>query len=460
MSLRLEIVSRQRQSLGERGVKEFGQSGGTIGRSLESDWVLPDGQRFLSSRHASIDFRSGSYYIIDTSTNGVFINDSDEPVGRGKPQRLFSGDRVRMGDYELIVEIDEIDSTQETLADSNHVDPVDAKARVEAPDPTGMDLVDPYEITGVGIETLLDEDEADTLSPLGYKFATDELELAPDPGATGSHGAGDTARAKPKVRPRVGASDGHASGAKRARGTSDTSSRRAKQAAGRRGNAAPRPDGAGARSPSMPSQDALGAFFEGAGIEGRQLGDVEARSMLYLLGQLTRELLLGMTQTLQLRSQQKAHARQTNTTIQARDNNALKFCATVDEAFEHLLFRRDDEYLGPLDSVRGAFTDIQAHQRALMQAMRAAVADYLEKLDPDRLEEKFSKGKRGSIMGAASKLKYWDLYRDTYLVLSQSGSSELPQAFVEEFSRVYENEMAHAARAVIAAHAEMARKAG
>ena len=87
MALRLKIISRHQQSLGERAAMEFGQSGGTIGRSLESDWVLPDGQRFLSSRHASIDFRSGAYYVVDTSTNGVFVNDSEQPVGRGNPQR-------------------------------------------------------------------------------------------------------------------------------------------------------------------------------------------------------------------------------------------------------------------------------------------------------------------------------------------------------------------------------------
>ncbi|MDX1562823.1 MAG: FHA domain-containing protein, partial [Gammaproteobacteria bacterium] len=95
MSLRLEIVSRHRQQLGEHGVKVFGQDGGTIGRSLESDWALPDRERFLSSKHASIDFRSGTYYIVDTSKNGVYINDAEQPVGRGKPQRLFPGDRIR-----------------------------------------------------------------------------------------------------------------------------------------------------------------------------------------------------------------------------------------------------------------------------------------------------------------------------------------------------------------------------
>ena len=98
MGLRLEIISQQRQSLGEIGVKDFGQNGGTIGRSLSNDWALPDRNRFLSAKHAAIDYRSGSYYIIDTSTNGVFVNESERPVGRGNPQRLFDGDRIRIGE--------------------------------------------------------------------------------------------------------------------------------------------------------------------------------------------------------------------------------------------------------------------------------------------------------------------------------------------------------------------------
>ncbi len=137
---------------------EFGHNGGTIGRSLESDWVLPDGQRYLSSRHASIDFRSGSYYIVDTSTNGVYVNDAEQPVGRGNPQRLFTGDRLRIGEYEMSVEITEIEDTRETLADDKHVDPVSKAQRVPPPDPTRADMVAPHEITAVGIEMLIDED--------------------------------------------------------------------------------------------------------------------------------------------------------------------------------------------------------------------------------------------------------------------------------------------------------------
>ena len=120
---------------------EFGHNGGTIGRSLESDWVLPDGQRYLSSRHASIDFRSGSYYVVDTSTNGVYVNEAEQPVGRGNPQRLFTGDRVRLGEYEMSVEITDEDDTRETQANDRHIDPESRAQRVPPPDPTRDSLL-------------------------------------------------------------------------------------------------------------------------------------------------------------------------------------------------------------------------------------------------------------------------------------------------------------------------------
>ncbi len=107
MPLRLAITSYQRQRLKQAGVKEFGTQGGSIGRSLESDWVLQDGARYVSSRHAAIDFRSGSYYIIDTSSNGVYVNDEAKPVGTETPQRLFDGDRLRIGEYEMLASITE-----------------------------------------------------------------------------------------------------------------------------------------------------------------------------------------------------------------------------------------------------------------------------------------------------------------------------------------------------------------
>jgi type VI secretion system protein ImpI/type VI secretion system protein len=90
--------------------------------------------------------------------------------------------------------------------------------------------------------------------------------------------------------------------------------------------------------------------------------------------------------------------------------------------------------------VREAFTDIKLHQQLVLASLRTAVADYIGRLDPDDLENKFTNGKRGGLMSAANKLKYWDLYKDLYQVVTQGQQGQLPQQFLEEMARAYEQE--------------------
>jgi type VI secretion system protein len=437
MALRLQIVSRHRQSLGERSIKEFGQNGGTIGRSLESDWVLPDGQRFLSSRHASIDFRSGSYYLIDTSTNGVYVNGANQPVGRGNPQRLFAGDRIRMGEYEMLVEISEMDSTREQLADLAHVDPVDLRQRVDAPEPTGKDLVDAFEITGVGIEVVLDGDEAKTITPLDYKFRSNDLELEED-ATPKSAKSKPKAPAKPAAQPKAAPAAAPQGPKARPQTNASAAPAQAPAAAPATRTAAP------AARTAAPA--ALDTFFRAAGMQPRALDERQSEEVMQRLGQLMREMVVGLTENLHLRAAQKTALRQSNTTIQPLDNNSLKFSAGVDELLSNLFFRESEQYLNAVESVREAFGDVKRHQQVLMKAMQMAVSDYIARLDPEPLEEKFSNGRHG-LLGAANKLKYWDLYKDLYQVVAQQHPGELPQLFLEEISRAYEAEATRTAPA-------------
>ena len=80
----------------------FDQSGGWIGRSAENTWVLPDETRTVSSRHAQISFSDGAFTIHDHSTNGVFVNDADRPLGPNRSHRLAEGDHIRIGDYLIL----------------------------------------------------------------------------------------------------------------------------------------------------------------------------------------------------------------------------------------------------------------------------------------------------------------------------------------------------------------------
>src|SRR5579862_4665624 len=107
--LKLRIVSDQRRSLAEHSTAVFTIEGGTIGRSADNDWVLPDPQRYISAHHARVHFRDGAFYLQDVSTNGVFINDDTEALAKrgSSGYRLSNGDVLRMGDYHILAALEQ-----------------------------------------------------------------------------------------------------------------------------------------------------------------------------------------------------------------------------------------------------------------------------------------------------------------------------------------------------------------
>jgi len=45
--------------------------------------------------------------------------------------------------------------------------------------------------------------------------------------------------------------------------------------------------------------------------------------------------------------------------------------------------------------------------------------------------------RRGALLGAANKMKYWDLYVEFYQALNQRNEQGLPPVFAEELARTY-----------------------
>ena len=101
MSLTLKIISPINLPAGQLPEFVFDELGGTIGRKPNNNFVLIDPERFISSQHASIEYQGGKYVITDTSTNGVFINNSKRPIGTGNSQELMNGDKISIGEFQL-----------------------------------------------------------------------------------------------------------------------------------------------------------------------------------------------------------------------------------------------------------------------------------------------------------------------------------------------------------------------
>ncbi|QQS55623.1 MAG: type VI secretion system-associated FHA domain protein TagH [Candidatus Competibacteraceae bacterium] len=103
MPLRLTITSFQRLSPGQETTKTLDRGSISIGRAAQSDWVLQDPERILSGRHCTLHYQDGGYFLTDTSTNGVYLNDSEQRVGRNQMVRLKDGDHFVLGEYEIAV---------------------------------------------------------------------------------------------------------------------------------------------------------------------------------------------------------------------------------------------------------------------------------------------------------------------------------------------------------------------
>lgn len=105
MLLALSVINAPGRDLGPTAYKVFDERGDSIGRLENNDWTLPDPEKFVSTCHARIRCMGGAYYLDDASTNGTFINADEKPVGAGASACLRDGDRILIGNYEILVQL-------------------------------------------------------------------------------------------------------------------------------------------------------------------------------------------------------------------------------------------------------------------------------------------------------------------------------------------------------------------
>jgi predicted component of type VI protein secretion system len=387
MTCQLEIVSEHRDIVGDDAVRVFSEKGGTIGRSLQNDWILPDPDRFISGRHASIDCKGGIYYLLDTSTNGVYINGDCEPIGRGNPRRLFNGDTLRLGDFEIEVTIDKGESL---------VMPLD-EAEAPAADHSSSMVAEESLRTGV---QLLDEDEL---------TGDDEFQSALF-GESVDTSVGESAvnKAVKDIEP---------------------------------------PHHSTPRSlveSDLVATDIIDSFLDGVGISRSELHPtVDLGEVMQNAGEVLREFVEGTTQLLGSRANLKNAFRLDQTTVLPRHNNPLKLSANSRDSIKQLLVGKEGEYLGPRDAVREVCRDLLFHQDAFLDAMNSAFLEFADRFDPDELQEGFDRTISSNIFTRfLNKSKYWDLYTDVYPIMTEKGGGRFPQMYAEEFVHAYERQIA------------------
>jgi type VI secretion system protein len=423
MALRLRVLGTKAERLGDRWSRVFGVHGGTIGRSSDCDWSLPDPQRWLSGHHAMIEYRGGIWYVVDTSMNGTFVNGATAALGRGRSLALRDGDQLRIGEYELLVSITAENDFAPAVAAlggegtmdfavATHGDigaDLDMKSLLASPIPPpddpppvrpGLELMGASDAYGQAVDVPYGRPRPAAppveIAPPVAPAAEAPVPAAPDP-------------LPPVVPPAL--------------------------AAAAAGAAAPR-----AADPGAPigALTPLQAFCRGAGIDHAKLPDQDAPLVLALAGQMLREFALGLMLGLRHRAEQRHAIRASQTVITPVANNPFKTARSVEEALQRLFGARTQRFLPPVEAIRAGFGDLQRHEQATLAAVQEALGDYLTRFAPDQLEEQFDRSlSRGPLPGAPDAGRYWELYAELFRVLSHTGGDGLPHAFSEAFAEAY-----------------------
>lgn len=385
MPLQLEIVSDHKDILGDDCVRVFREEGGTIGRSLENDWILPDPDKFISGKHATIDFQTGAFYLADVSTNGVYVNGEEQPLGKGNPRRLFDGDKLRMGDFEFVVTLDEGED-------------------LEMPPPEPMTVVPDH------IEQLVDEDSLRS----GVQMLDEEAITGDEEFHSALFGSQPRKAAAPEAPKKMNNQSNPFAPAPTAEEQSVTQ-----------------------------SAELLDAFMKGLDISRAEIHpSTDPLEVMENAGRVLKEFVDGTTELLASRTALKSMFRLDQTTVMPRHNNPLKIAENTRDSMMQLLIGKEGEYLSPTDAVTEVCRDLKYHQDAVLEAMISAFVEFSDKFDPDELQQNFDKTlDKKPLFQKMNQLKYWQLYCDLYPIMTQSSSGKFPHQFSEEFVRAYEKQV-------------------
>jgi len=480
MPLRLTITSYHKLTPGQRAEVEIDQGELKIGRNQDNDWVLPDPERLVSGQHCVIQFRSGTYYLTDTSTNGVQLVNAGIRLHRGNSEPLHDGELIRLGEYDILVHIsganistdfpamnasdpftgfDALMSRQATgslnmpqtaTAMPAHVPASPAQIQPGgSPLDTKPDLFDFLATPAVPPPTLPDHVPAERHDfrppqPQQIAPASDTPAVAHaipadwDPFAELGIAAAAPQAQPPAAQP-VPIPEPTVSAMPQPQSQPVAEPPRPAPAV-----LPPVAPATVASSPAAPANaDALEAFLRGAGVEQLRIDRGEALAQMEAIGRSYRQMVEGLVDVLRARASLKGEFRMAQTMIQPVENNPLKFAPNVEEALL-LLLRSGNQAFMPADQAIGeSFDDLRAHQLAVMAGVQAAIKHLLKRFEPATLEARLDKPSGiGGLLSGSRQSKYWELFTQTYASISREAEDDFQDLFGREFSRAYEEHSA------------------
>jgi type VI secretion system protein ImpI len=434
MELSLEIVSYHRLSPEQIITKDVIDTL-TLGRSDTCDWYLPDPEKVVSGTHARITKRSDGFYIEDLSTNGLYVNRAVDALGANREHKVEHDDLFTFGDYEISAKlpVQQVNTHYQAPQHEQEL-PVTPKINHQAASSTVSSMLHSgvdSDLAGFDSAMLLKQSRqqsaglSDMNADLQDHFQPpasipEEWDKAifgqPEPIETALPV---TQQPKPSAVQQPAVST-----------ESPTIS-----------NASPVAN-VHVNNQVTPSSSLTKAFFQGMGVNEQDYAGVLSEELMFELGQNMQLMLTGLMDSLRQRSKLKTEFRINQTTFQQRENNPLKFSATIDDVFQNLFLRKSASFLSSQQAITEAFNDGRKHDTALTAGTLGAIRGLLNQLDPDAIETKSQGQSITSLLVPGQKqVRQWKVYRSLHSDLKSEFMQDSAAALSDDFVKAYDNKI-------------------
>ncbi len=442
-----------------------------IGRSQSCHLILPDQQKYVSSQHAELRESGGQISLVDTSSNGTFLNGSADRINKGESIPIMSGDTLTMGAFKLQVVITEAAASSNAAPsparapakpnDDPFADPFDESPAPVSP-ATGSDPFDFDEAPAAANQS--DAEHERRLEEMGIgPGAWDGIDdLAPPgkaPGAPAARsgapdmpGNNSPSAARPPSQPKAAdLSDDDWDGwlsdipepapppahtpppAQVPPAAHDQRASNAETVA----NAIPHPTPGSLPSASDASMQTL---LRAAGLNPADFAHVDSQQLAKHAGNILNGSVQGMMLLLRSRDELKNAMRAEMTLLGPTDNNPLRFSATVEESLQKLLTpSATSGFTDANTAIDRALRDIKIHQLAMLEATRSALHIVLSHFEPGLLEANMrEKSPLAANMPLAREAKLWEQFQTRYDEIKREALDDFSDIFGRELRKAYE----------------------
>ncbi|WP_338563113.1 type VI secretion system-associated FHA domain protein TagH [Erwinia sp. E_sp_B01_3] len=358
---------------------DFVAPGGTIGRSLDNDLVLPDAERAISRLQAVVHVASNGDCRLTSHGSVIAVTHNQVPLARGSQIALQHGDRLGIGEYTIQVS-DPL--REEPEADFSDVDPL----------------------------ALFSEEGSQPADPLGMLYEEEPVLVHPTETQTPEQMAARTAR---QTGARLGIEPINHEIPHRETDSDCNSDR------------------------------LLAALMEGMGLEQGPGKPPLTEDQLRVTGRMLSLFSQGTVALLSSRSILKRGVKAEMTMILNEANNPFKILPSGKTVLMQIYQSQMPGFMPPEQAVRDALVDLQAHQLGMIAGIRAIIAAMLQSFNPQRLEEHARRDGVLPKFGlpGSKKAAMWEAFQRHYQHTSGEIEDDFHTLFGDAFLQAYDMEV-------------------